>query len=458
MSTRLAEPRATELGDPGPAVSDLGLDRDAMWSCYREVRRTTEALCAPLEVEDYVIQSMPDASPAKWHLAHTSWFFETFILAPRIPGLAARRSSISLPVQFLLQCRGRADRTRSPRPALAADGGRGLAVSRGDRPANGRLPRTGRRARGSPGSGIRSSSGCITSSSTRSSSSPTSSTPSPAIRSVPPIASTARRGTNRPGPVRGMVFVSRGRPLDRPCGGYLRVRQRDAAAQPVRRCLRARRPARHESRVPRVHRRRGLRPARALAVGWLVRVPPERLDGAPLLGAVRRGVASLHPRRDARPGPRRAGLPRQLTTRPTPSPAGRAPGSPPRPSGKPRPSPQAAAIEGNFLESGRFHPAPLSSGSDSAPYATPVTALRRRLGMDAEPVHALPGIPPGRRRARRVQWQVHVQPDGAPRRLVRHAQVPHPGRPTGTSSRPSRAGSSRASAWPATCDQPDLSD
>src|SRR6266496_6284590 len=49
---------------------------------YRDVRRRTEALCEPLGPEDCVIQSMPDASPAKWHLAHTSWFFETFILRP----------------------------------------------------------------------------------------------------------------------------------------------------------------------------------------------------------------------------------------------------------------------------------------------------------------------------------------------------------------------------------------
>jgi ergothioneine biosynthesis protein EgtB len=52
---------------------------------YREVRGLTEALCAPLAVEDHVVQSMPDASPAKWHLAHTTWFFETFVLAAAVP-------------------------------------------------------------------------------------------------------------------------------------------------------------------------------------------------------------------------------------------------------------------------------------------------------------------------------------------------------------------------------------
>src|ERR1700756_1153966 len=45
------------------------------------VRHRTEELCRPLACEDYVIQSMPDASPVKWHLAHTTWFFETFILS-----------------------------------------------------------------------------------------------------------------------------------------------------------------------------------------------------------------------------------------------------------------------------------------------------------------------------------------------------------------------------------------
>jgi ergothioneine biosynthesis protein EgtB len=48
---------------------------------YLQTRRFTEQLCKPLAVEDFVVQSMPDASPTRWHLAHTTWFFETFLLA-----------------------------------------------------------------------------------------------------------------------------------------------------------------------------------------------------------------------------------------------------------------------------------------------------------------------------------------------------------------------------------------
>ena len=53
---------------------------------YLEVRRLTEELCAPLTPEDQMVQSCPEASPAKWHRAHTTWFFETFLLEPHLTG------------------------------------------------------------------------------------------------------------------------------------------------------------------------------------------------------------------------------------------------------------------------------------------------------------------------------------------------------------------------------------
>ncbi|MEE9278873.1 MAG: ergothioneine biosynthesis protein EgtB [Myxococcota bacterium] len=53
---------------------------------YEEIRRRTEELCETLSPEDCVGQSMPDASPTKWHLAHATWFFEVFVLEPLLPG------------------------------------------------------------------------------------------------------------------------------------------------------------------------------------------------------------------------------------------------------------------------------------------------------------------------------------------------------------------------------------
>ncbi len=53
---------------------------------YQDIRRATLDLTEPFSAEDQMLQSMPDASPAKWHLAHTTWFFETFVLSGRGPG------------------------------------------------------------------------------------------------------------------------------------------------------------------------------------------------------------------------------------------------------------------------------------------------------------------------------------------------------------------------------------
>ncbi|NCD68653.1 ergothioneine biosynthesis protein EgtB [Mucilaginibacter agri] len=54
--------------------------------CYKTVRQRSEAICSPLQTEDYVVQPIVDVSPPKWHLGHTTWFFETFILKPYFMG------------------------------------------------------------------------------------------------------------------------------------------------------------------------------------------------------------------------------------------------------------------------------------------------------------------------------------------------------------------------------------
>ncbi len=66
-----------------PALADDFLAR------YRSVRARSLALAAPLSAEDQCVQSMPDASPTKWHLGHTTWFFETIVLQAHMPGYQA---------------------------------------------------------------------------------------------------------------------------------------------------------------------------------------------------------------------------------------------------------------------------------------------------------------------------------------------------------------------------------
>jgi ergothioneine biosynthesis protein EgtB len=59
------------------------------WADYARVRAASMAVCAPLEIDDYGVQTAPEVSPLKWHLAHTSWFFETLVLLPFMPGYQA---------------------------------------------------------------------------------------------------------------------------------------------------------------------------------------------------------------------------------------------------------------------------------------------------------------------------------------------------------------------------------
>lgn len=72
------------LQSRSPAIGGDGLLDD-----LRRVRDLTVRLCEPLQAEDCVVQSAPETSPAKWHLAHTTWFFENFLLIPYLPAYRA---------------------------------------------------------------------------------------------------------------------------------------------------------------------------------------------------------------------------------------------------------------------------------------------------------------------------------------------------------------------------------
>jgi ergothioneine biosynthesis protein EgtB len=66
--------------------SSLAIPVAAILNRFNDVRRSTIALCEPLTPEDMMVQSCPEASPAKWHVAHTTWFFESFVLREFLPG------------------------------------------------------------------------------------------------------------------------------------------------------------------------------------------------------------------------------------------------------------------------------------------------------------------------------------------------------------------------------------
>jgi len=96
---------------------------------FAAVRGLSEALVAPLSDADATVQSMDDASPAKWHLAHTTWFFETFVLRDHVAGYRLHDERFPF-FQQLLRGRGPPPRARAARHGDATDAGRGAGVPR----------------------------------------------------------------------------------------------------------------------------------------------------------------------------------------------------------------------------------------------------------------------------------------------------------------------------------------
>lgn len=71
--------------EPSPILKNTSTASDLL-ARYLTVRKRSKQICVPLQTEDYVVQPTPDVSPPKWHLGHTTWFFETFILKPNVTG------------------------------------------------------------------------------------------------------------------------------------------------------------------------------------------------------------------------------------------------------------------------------------------------------------------------------------------------------------------------------------
>ena len=88
------------------------LEPSVLRRLYASVRQSTEDLCEPLSDADATVQSMADASPAKWHLAHTTWFFETMVLGPHLPGYRVFDDSFN----FLFNSYYETIGARQPRP------------------------------------------------------------------------------------------------------------------------------------------------------------------------------------------------------------------------------------------------------------------------------------------------------------------------------------------------------
>lgn len=112
QSLRIARPHAETLQASNASGRQGDYARGRLLESYRAVRAHTHALIASLDAEDMTVQSMPDASPVKWHLAHTTWFFEAFVLRRAHAGYTPFHADFG----FLFNSYYNAEGARHPRP------------------------------------------------------------------------------------------------------------------------------------------------------------------------------------------------------------------------------------------------------------------------------------------------------------------------------------------------------
>ncbi len=275
-------------------MSDLltTVDDQVLAERFESTRRLTEALAAPLSAEDQTVQSMADVSPTKWHRAHTSWFFETFLLSPSLPGYDLFHPDFGFLFNSYYVGVGdrypRPDRGLISRPGIVevadyrrhVDAAMCVLLDQGPDRTTAGLVELGIQHEQQHQELLIMDIKHVLSR-------------NPMLPAYAPIA--------LPGPGDGAPTTwtrapGRHRPR-RPRRRRVRLRQRVPPPPHPPRAVRAGRPGRHLRRVARLHGRRRLRATRAVAVRRLGHRRGRGMGGSAVLVPVRRRLARVHPRR-----------------------------------------------------------------------------------------------------------------------------------------------------------------
>ena len=383
---------------------------------FDATRRLTEQLAAPLSAEDQTVQSMPDVSPTKWHRAHTSWFFETFLLTPSLAGYEVFDPGFG----FLFNSYYVGVGDRFPRPDRGLVSRPGVAEIADYRTSRRRCHGGPAGSRASiPATAGWSSSASTMSSNTRSCCSWTSSTCCPGTRRCPPTTPSRRRPPVWPPRPPGPPIPAA--PRRRPCRERVRVRQRNPPSPgPPGAVLHRRPPVTCGEWIEFMDDGGYQRPELWLSDGWAT-VQADGWD-APSTGRTTDGgwrEFTLGRRRWPSTRPGRSAT--SATTKPMRSPDGPATGCPPRPSGRWCHRRLADRRDGHFLDTAVLAPASRrADGAVDGPFGDVWQWTSSAYGP-------YPGFAPAPGRRRRVQRQVHGQPVRAAGRLMRDAGRSRPG-------------------------------